>query len=206
MAKKGQTVEDLEEDIQVEQVTAAEADELVQAAAGTVDDGRGAENSGESADGLTKELAEARQEIAALNDKLLRMAAEFENYKKRMDRERGIALKYAEENILKELLPTIDNFERAIEQGGKADNVGVLLEGLEMTRKGLLGSLEKIGLKPLDGVGEPFDPNFHEALAMEANSEIPENHILQEYERGYLYKDRLLRAAKVVVSKGAKQE
>lgn len=154
------------------------------------------------ADLAAEELERVKEEARESHDKMLRMAAELENFKKRMLREKETSLKYAEENILRELLPTVDNLERAIEQARNIDDVSALLEGVEMTHQGLLSTLERFGLTPIDGVGEPFDPNFHEALAMEASKEIPENSIMQEYQKGYLYKDRLLRAAKVVVSKG----
>jgi len=163
---------------------------------------------GESLSGaeeMAKELEGARRKICELEDRILRMAAEQENFKKRMQRERETSLKYAEESILRELLPSIDNLERAIEQGQGADS-STLLAGVEMTCKGLLNTLEKIGLTPLDGVGQPFDPNFHEALAMEASDDVAENMILQEYQKGYMFKDRLLRAAKVVVSTGRATE
>jgi molecular chaperone GrpE len=148
------------------------------------------------------ELELVRKEARENFDKMLRLAAEFENYKKRVEKERSIALKYAEENILKELLPSVDNLERALDQGRSSEDVAVLLEGVELTRKGLLDTLEKFGLKPVSAVGASFDPNFHEALAMEASEEIPANHILREFQKGYLFKDRLIRAAKVVVSRG----
>ena len=152
-------------------------------------------------DHLTKALLEAQEEVQQANDKMLRLAAEFENYKKRMERERSSALKYAGESLIRDLLPTVDNLERAIAQGKNSGEAGPLFEGVEMTLKLLLGTLEKYELKPVEGVGEPFDPNFHEALATEATDSVPVNHIVQEYERGYLYKDRLIRAAKVVVAK-----
>lgn len=151
---------------------------------------------------LVVELEKAREEAKETQDRLLRLAAEFENFKKRMQRERETAMKYAEEALLRELLPTIDNLERAMEQGRAAADVAGLLEGVEMTMAGLCNTLEKFGLKPVDGVGQPFDPNLHEALAMEASDTVPPNTILQEYQKGYMFKDRLLRAAKVVVAKG----
>ncbi len=151
----------------------------------------------------TDELAAVRQQCEEANDKLLRMAADFENYKKRMERDRAKSLKYAEENLLKELLPAVDNLERAIVQGRKADNNSELLQGVELTFKGLIATLEKFEVTPLESLGQPFDPNFHEALAMDHSDEVAENHVLQEFEKGYQYKDKLLRPAKVVVSKGA---
>lgn len=153
-------------------------------------------------DNLLKELEDAKAKAAESQDKMMRLAAEFENTKKRLIREQDTAIKFAEENILRELLPTIDNLERALALGSKTEDAAALIEGVAMTLKGLVGSLEKCGLKCIKGAGEPFDPNFHEALAMETSKEIPENRVMVEYEKGYLYKDRLLRAAKVVVSKG----
>ncbi len=149
------------------------------------------------------ELTMARQECQETKDQLLRLAAEFENYKKRMERDRSKALKYAEENFIKELLPAVDNLERAIEQGRKAGNSSELLQGVELTFKGLVATLEKFQVTPLESIGQPFDPNFHEALAMDHSDEVAENHVLVEFEKGYHYKDKLLRPAKVVVSKGA---
>jgi molecular chaperone GrpE len=155
-----------------------------------------------------QDLETLRREAEENRDKLLRLAAEFENYKKRMERERDITLKYAGENILRELLNTLDNLDRALEQG-TADSADVekklnsMLEGVDLTRKGLLSTLEKFEVSPLESIGREFDPNEHEALTMEASSDVPANHVLQEFVKGYRYKDRLLRAAKVSVSKGA---
>jgi molecular chaperone GrpE len=147
------------------------------------------------------ELAQARLAAAETADRLLRLAAEFENYKKRMERDRALALKYAEEQVFKELLPCIDNLERAIEQGRKTGNAGDLLAGVELTHKGLMSALEKFELVPMQSIGSPFDPNIHEALAMEVSSEVDANCVLREFEKGYRYKDRLIRPAKVVVAK-----
>ncbi len=147
------------------------------------------------------ELEQARVSLADTTDKLLRLAAEFENYKKRMERERSLAMKYAEEQILKELLPSIDNLERAIEQGRKTNNASDLIAGVELTYKGLMSALEKFELQPMNSIGNPFDPNVHEALAMEASDEVDPNSVLREFEKGYMYKDRLIRPAKVVVAK-----
>lgn len=149
------------------------------------------------------ELEKVQEELQETREKLLRMAADFENQKKRLLREKDISLKYAEENLLKEILPSIDNLERAVSQDQNGEDFGnQLLEGVELTLKGLLNSLEKYEVKPVASQGEPFDPNFHEALAMEASKDVPEQVVLQEFEKGYLYKDKLLRPAKVIVSKG----
>ena len=159
-----------------------------------------ASEQGEERD-ISAELEEARQKLLESEEKVLRLAAEFENTKKRLQREREISLKYAEENILKELLPGIDNIERAMEQVQDSSSVESLLEGIELTHNGLLATLEKFGVKPIESIGEPFDPNIHEAVAMEETGEMEPNLVLKEFQKGYLYKDRLLRAAKVIVSK-----
>lgn len=146
-------------------------------------------------------LEEARNKLQETEDKLLRLAAEFDNTKKRLEREREISLKYAEENILKDLLPGIDNIERAMEQGRESNSIESLLEGVELTRNGLLATLEKYGVKPIESIGQPFDPNIHEALAMEETDKIEPNLVLREYLKGYFFKERLLRPAKVIVSR-----
>ena len=148
---------------------------------------------------LGEELAAARAEALESHDKMLRMAAELENFKKRTAREKETSLRYAEENLLRELLPTLDNLEMAVGQGQAGENGGALLEGVEMTIKGLRTCLEKFGLKTIESVGQVFDPNFHEALAMEASEDMEANTVLKEFQKGYLYKERLLRAAKVIV-------
>lgn len=158
-----------------------------------------------------KELREAREEVAVLRDRMLRMAAESENFKKRMERERLAGLKYAGETIFREMLPVVDNLERAIGQGvvegaGAEKKLAALLSGVELTLKSLVTTLEKFEVKSVESAGKPFDPQQQEALTMEASETIPANHVMLEYEKGYFYKDRLLRAAKVVVSSGPKSQ
>ncbi|HIP37998.1 MAG TPA: nucleotide exchange factor GrpE [Desulfocapsa sulfexigens] len=158
-------------------------------------------------DSLEKQLADALADAAEQEDHFLRVAAEFENYKKRMIREKAAALKYAGEPIFREILPTIDNLERAIAQGDingldPQQELLSLLEGVKLTLKSLLTALEKFEVTPMDSVGEPFDPSNHEALTMEPSDTVPANHVINEFEKGYQYKDRLLRAAKVIVSAG----
>jgi len=171
---------------------------------GSVDEEVAAEEISEEAEEIT-ELEKTQLELEETRDKLLRLAAEFENFKKRMERERSLALKYAEESIIKELLPAIDNLERALEQGKETHNAEDLLAGVELTHKGLLTTLEKFEVASIDCVGAPFDPNHHEALAMEETDEMDPNSVLKEFQKGYTYKDRLIRPAKVVVSKKAEE-
>ncbi len=147
-------------------------------------------------------LSILKEENKECRDKLLRLAAEFENYKRRQAKEYDNALKYAAEDILKQLLPTIDNLERALDHHDFT-NPATMIEGVELTLKGLITMLNKFGVEPILSTNQPFDPNIHEAMVMEVSSEVPAQHVIREFEKGYRYKDRLLRAAKVVVSKGA---
>ncbi|MEA3468926.1 MAG: nucleotide exchange factor GrpE [Thermodesulfobacteriota bacterium] len=161
-------------------------------------------------DTLEKQLEDALADAAEQKDHFFRVSAEFENYKKRMMREKATAMKYAGEPILREILPTIDNLERAIVQGkteGVDAELGLasFLEGVQLTLKSLVSTLEKFEVTPIECLGVAFDPKTHEALTMEPSDTVPANHVLNEFEKGYQYKDRLLRAAKVIVSAGNKE-
>jgi molecular chaperone GrpE len=160
---------------------------------------------------LEKQLADAQNEIAELRDKMLRGAAENENFKKRVERERQASLKYAGETIFREILPVVDNLERALTQGvvegvSAEKNLAALLEGVELTLKSVISTLEKFEVKTIESVGKPFDPKHQEAMVMAESDTVPTNHVITEFEKGYYYKDRLLRAAKVVVSSGKQDD
>jgi molecular chaperone GrpE len=160
---------------------------------------------------IEKELADAQKENADLRDRMLRAAAENENFKKRVERDRLASLKYAGETIFREILPVVDNLERAIDQGvvegaDTEKNLVALLEGVQLTLKSVISTLEKFEVKKIESVGKPFDPKHQEALTMAESNSIPANHVVTEFEKGYYYKDKLLRAAKVVVSSGKKDE
>ncbi len=163
----------------------------------------------ENEQNLKEDYAALLQEIDGYKDKMLRLGADFENYKKRIEREQATRMKYVGEPFLKEMLYAIDNLERAMEQGtvegsDSEQHLSALLEGVQLTHKRLLGDLEKFEVKSIEGVGQPFDPNIQEAMTMEESDTIPTNHVISEFEKGYYYKDRLLRAAKVIVSSGSK--
>jgi len=147
--------------------------------------------------------AEARAEENY--DRLLRITAEFENYKKRVEREMNDFRKFANESLIKDILPIVDNLERALEipYGNNENAFNGMLEGVQMTLKGLLESLEKFGVVPINSLDKPFDPNFHQAVMQEESEGHPENTVSQELQKGYMMRDRLLRPAMVVVSKKA---
>ena len=165
----------------------------------------------ETEQNLKKDYEALLEEVELYKDKLLRMGADFENYKKRMEREQSMRMKYAGEPVLKEMLFAIDNLERAIDQGtaegaDAEQHLKAMLEGVELTHKRLLADLEKFEVTAIESIGQPFDPNVHEAMTMEANDDVPANYVITEFEKGYYYKDRLLRAARVIVSSGPSKE
>jgi molecular chaperone GrpE len=143
---------------------------------------------------------ELRREKDALQDRLLRTAAEFDNYRKRVDRERRDLVELASAEVLMEFLPIVDNLERALAAASEADP---LRKGVELTLKQLLDLLRRRGVRPIEAVGADFDPNFHEAVIHEASSEHREGEVIAELQRGYLLGERLLRPAMVKVAKAA---
>ena len=135
-------------------------------------------------------------------DRLLRVSAEFENYKKRTAREMADFKKFANQSLLRELLPIIDNLELAIKAAAETPDGkdACLLDGVELTRKEILKVFENFHVEPIDALGKPFDPNFHEAVMREESDEHPENTVVNELQKGYLMHDRLLRPSMVVVA------
>lgn len=153
---------------------------------------------------LQEKLDAARTESKAHYDHLLRVSAEFENYKKRSNRELDEFRKYANETLIRELLTVVDNLERAIDSvNDTAATDACMLEGVRMTHQEILKIFEKFSVKPIVSLDQPFDPVFHQAVLQEETSEKPENTVLKEMQRGYMIHDRLLRPAMVVVSKAA---
>ncbi|MGD9134590.1 MAG: nucleotide exchange factor GrpE [Desulfobacterales bacterium] len=145
---------------------------------------------------------EAKEEEAKETyDRLLRVTAEFENYKKRSAREMEEFRKYANQSLLKEMLSVIDNLELAINSssdGKKADKN--LIEGLNLTLNEILRVFEKFNVTPIEAQGKTFDPAYHEAVMREETDDYPENTVISEFQKGYLIHDRLLRPAMVVVA------
>ena len=143
---------------------------------------------------------ELRREKDALQDRLLRTAAEFDNYRKRVDRERRDLAEYTAADIVSEMLPIVDNLERALAAASESDP---LRKGVELILKQMLDMLRKRGVKPIEALGTDFDPNFHQAVIHEVSGEHREGEVMEELQRGYLLGDRLLRASMVKVAKPA---
>ena len=154
------------------------------------------------AEDLKKNLEEQRQLAQDNYEKFLRAYAELENYKKRVEKDRTDNLKYANEGVIRDLLPFLDNLQRALEHGSpnEDDSPEALSEGVELTLKELMRVLEKYGLTPIESVGKPFDPNLHEAMMQVESKDHDPQTAVEECEKRYLIKDRLLRPARVSVA------
>lgn len=152
---------------------------------------------------LEERLSAAEARAEENYDRLLRVTAEFENYKKRMEREMNDFRKFANESLVKDILPIVDNLERALENPHTNNEKAFhgMREGIEMTLKGLLDTLERVGVVPIESLDKPFDPNFHQAVMQKESEGHSENTVVQELLKGYMMMDRLLRPAMVVVSK-----
>jgi len=150
---------------------------------------------------LQAEVDQARSEAKAHQEQYLRTLADMENLRKRTQREKEELAKFANENILREILPVIDNLERAVEHAEQAQSSEGLLEGLQMTLDQFSQVLDRFGVKPVDAVGEPFDPALHQAMGQMETAEFPANTVAQQMQKGYQLNERLLRPAMVMVAK-----
>ena len=148
-------------------------------------------------------LAEALAEAARLRDQLLRTAADFDNFRKRARREETDATRRGREGLLKDLLPVFDNLERAVQHAEGAPDVKAVADGLRMVLKQFIDTLDRVGIKRVPSVGQPFDPARHEAIQHLESAQYPAGVVMAEVQPGYLIGDYLARAALVVVSKGA---
>jgi len=149
---------------------------------------------------LTEEnsINQLQSDLDRFRDLALRSQADFDNFRKRSAREKEDAIKYANASLLERLIPIIDNFELGLAHAGDSP----VAAGLSMVAKQLTDFLADSGLTVIDATGQPFDPNLHEALAQEKSNTVPEGHVIRQVRKGFRLKDRLLRPANVIVSKG----
>ena len=147
-------------------------------------------------------LAEKTEEMKVLSDKYLRLAAEFDNYKRLAQRDQRDQIRFGNEQLLKELLPVVDNLERAIKSSREGGGSDILIQGVDLTLKQLTGALARFHVVPVETVGRLFDPATHQAVTSVASQTVPKEHVVEEFQRGYLLHDRILRAAMVSVSAG----
>lgn len=149
---------------------------------------------------LTAELEELKRKCEEYYDNWVRTTADFENYKKRVQREKEEFIEYGNETILRDFLPIIDNLERALNFMKENPNPSSIIEGVELIYKQMMSLLEKYGVRPIEALGKKFDPFYHEVVEQRL-SEEEDGVVLQEYQKGYMYKTRVLRPSLVVVSK-----
>ena len=162
--------------------------------------GQDAVSEGAPAARAVDELADARRERDDFYDRLLRKTADFENYRKRVERERREMAQYAAGDVLEALLPVVDDFERALQVNSGAD-AAAYRKGIELIYRQLQDLLARRGVTPVDTVGKPFDPRFHQAVTYESSPGRAEGEVIEEVRRGYTHGDRLLRPAMVKVAK-----
>ena len=153
---------------------------------------------------LREELAAKESEAKTNYDRFLRQVAELENFKRRSAREREDTTRFANEAIIRDLLPVIDNLERAVAHAAGGGNGKPIVEGVEMVLRGLLDVLSKHGVMQISAVGQPFDPSKHEAVAHVESDVHEANSVVEELHKGYALRDRLLRPALVSVAKASK--
>jgi molecular chaperone GrpE len=157
--------------------------------------------SDEGLDELEAKLKDAEKKADENYDRYLRAAAELDNYRKRAAREKADAIKYGNENVLRDILPLLDGMDRALEHAGDSDDFEAFKTGLQMLREQLFGCIKKYGVEPIDSLKKDFDPNLHEAMMQINSDQYEDNKIVDEFEKGYVLNGRLLRPAKVSVCK-----
>jgi len=164
----------------------------------------------DSLDDLTKEdileLKKKAVERDTYLDQLLRTKAEFMNYQKRMVKESESTSQFAVQSLILDFLPELDNFDRALKLADSSKDIVKFVEGIKLIEEQLFKVLGKYGVEPIETVGKPFDPNLHEAVMEEENNEMPHHTIIDEFQRGFLLKERVIRPSKVKVSKKTIEE
>jgi molecular chaperone GrpE len=147
-----------------------------------------------------REIETLKKERDDLYDRVLRKQAEFENYKKRMDREKSDFMQFASADLIKEILNALDSFELALKNAATQTGGQNMLRGFELIHKQIQDTLARFGLKPIEAKGKKFDPHYHQAVSTQPTDEVEENTVIQEMRKGYLLNGRLLRPAMVSVA------
>ena len=192
-----------------QEISESEADEDIN----ENDEGAVQEETEDGVDGLddlTKEdileLKKKAVERDTYLDQLLRTKAEFMNYQKRMVKESESTSQFAVQSLILDFLPELDNFDRALKLADSSKDIVKFVEGIKLIEEQLFKVLGKYGVEPIETVGKPFDPNLHEAVMEEENNEMPHHTIIDEFQRGFLLKERVIRPSKVKVSKKTIEE
>ena len=159
-----------------------------------------AEESAAAADDLAGVGDKAKAKIDELNDKVMRQMAEFENYRKRTEKEKQSMFEVGAKSVIEKLLPIVDNFERGLSSLSEEEAQGAFAKGIEMVYKQLMEELSKLEVKPIEAVGKEFDPNLHNAVMHVEDEEAGENTVVEEFQKGYTYRDAVVRHSMVKVA------
>ena len=179
-----------------------ELEEALREAAEAVETRQAERVGGEAEVGEAADAEALRGELAALQEQMVRLQADFDNFRRRALKEREEAHQYGHENLVKDLLATVDNLDRAIEHARTSDggDFQSMLQGVELVQRELLGALANHGVSEIEAGNVPFDPNVHEAMAKREDDSVPVNTAIEVLQKGYRLRDRLLRPARVIVS------
>lgn len=161
---------------------------------------KNAESEVTALDKAETKITELELQVKDWQDKLLRKAAEFENYKRRSENDQFNLINYAAESFIVKLLPIVDDFERSMEHIDDIENNTAVKEGIKLVYEKLLKLLNEQGVKKMQAKGEPFNVDYHDALMQRKDDSVPSHTVLEEVESGYLYRDKVIRHAKVIVS------
>lgn len=195
-AAEAQKAEDIPQDVTEE--AAEETAQEAKASAG--EEASSQEEAKAAAEEEAKPQGAAAEKIAALEDRVKRQMAEFDNFRKRTEREKEQRFSMGERNVIEKILPVVDNFERGLQAVPDSEKSGALASGMEMIYKQLMKQLEDLGVKPIEALGKEFDPNFHNAVMQVASEEYESGIVAQEFQKGYLYHDSVLRHSMVGVA------
>ncbi|KUP40125.1 nucleotide exchange factor GrpE [Bacillus velezensis] len=188
-----------EEKQTAEQVEAAEQEEVTEQAEQAASQEQHEETAGQE-EVLQHQIDELQGLLDEKENKLLRVQADFENYKRRSRLEMEAAQKYRSQNVVTEILPALDNFERALQVEAESEQTKSLLQGMEMVRRQLMDALEKEGVEAIEAVGQEFDPNLHQAVMQVEDENFGSNIVIEELQKGYKLKDRVIRPSMVKVN------
>ncbi|KKB36415.1 nucleotide exchange factor GrpE [Bacillus thermotolerans] len=175
-----------------EQTVTEEAADQTAEAAGTAE--------GQETDVSSEDINELKQKLEESENRYLRLRADFENFRRRVQLDREASEKYRAQSLITEILPLLDNFERALQVETDNEQAASVLQGVEMVYNGLVSALEKEGVEVIETKGKEFDPHVHQAVMTESNEEYKPNEIIEEFQKGYKLKDRVLRPSMVKVN------
>ncbi|MCM3611307.1 nucleotide exchange factor GrpE [Planococcus sp. MERTA32b] len=198
LANEEETAADIEETATAKQSD----DDAEKTTVSLKEESDGAENSleDEGNEEGEDEISALKDELEAEQNKYLRLLADYDNFKRRTQKDREISAKFRSQSLLTDILPVLDNFERALAVEAKSDDAVSIMKGVEMVQKSLLEAVKREGLEEVKAVGEPFDPNFHQAVMQEKDEDAEPGTVLQELQKGYTLKGRVLRPAMVKVN------